>query len=69
MGINGKSLLNLLKFGNIGYQTRMGNSDKAHDNMVRLWYLLIDIDSLYTSNTEIYFNDMMTHPRLSCICC
>ena len=55
MGINGKSLLTLLKFGKIGYQTRIGNSDKAHDNMVRLWYLLIDIDSFHTSNTEIYF--------------
>ena len=52
VGIKGKSILNLLKFGKIGYQTRMGNSDKAHDNMVRLWYLLIDIDSLQS----IYFN-------------
>ena len=51
MGINGKSILNLLKFSKIGYQTRMGNSDKAHDNMVRLWYLLIDIVSLQS----IYF--------------
>ena len=66
VGIKGKSILNLLKFGKIGYQTRMGNSDKAHDNLVRLWYLLIDIDSLQS----IYFlTHMMTHPRLSCICC
>ena len=51
MGIKGKSILNLLKFGKISYQTRMENSDKARDNMVCLWYLLIDIDSLQS----IYF--------------
>ena len=34
----------------------MENSDKAHDDMVRLRYLLIDMDLLHTSNTEIYFN-------------
>ena len=68
MGINGKSLLNLLKFGKIGYQTRMGNSDKAHDNMVWLRYLLIDIDSFHTSNAEIFLTHM-NNPRLSCIFC
>ena len=55
MGINGKSLFHLLKFSKIDNQTRMRNSDKAHDNMVRLRYLLMDIDSFHTSNTEIYF--------------